>query len=186
MFDLFKQKALKKVIEVSFQVTIDKDLKTHLDIDKEIKGPGFFHGRAFKGSIKYDPKNVIGQRGGTSMNLTGEYGQSGLLSVTFDFVNLDTGAGTRRFTEKDDFHVKSTKDFPSLLFTEEKLTGLYFFVGDFYTELSPTEYTRKKPISRNKAGFGFYLNPWIPSSCVFTFFAKNGTLSSHGKVKFNI
>jgi hypothetical protein len=187
MFDLYKQKGLRKVIEVPFEVTIDKNLKSPFVNDKEIKGPGLLHGRTFKGIIKYDPKNVIGQKGGTSINLTGKNGaQSGLFSITFDFVNLDTGSGTRKFTEKDDFHIKSEEAiYPSLLFVYEKITGLYFFAGDFYLDFDVTGSSGQKPKSKNKMGFGFYENPFNnPSFQYFTFFAKNGTLSSHGKVKF--
>jgi hypothetical protein len=186
MWQLFKQKGLKELIEVPFEVTIDKNLKPNLGIDEEIKGPGLLHWRTFKGMIKYNPKNLVGRRGGTNMNLTGKYGAvSGLLSITFDFVNLEIGIGTKRFIEKDDQSGKSTTIFPTLLFNEDKLIGLYFFVGDFFLNMDFTGTFPQRPKSKNKAEFGFYVNLRNPTSSIFTFFAKNGTLSSNGKVKFN-
>jgi hypothetical protein len=168
MLDFFKQKGLKKIVTVNFEVTIKKDKKA-----------GLLSGRTFKGNIKYDSAKLDGKPGGQGLSLSEVQGSTkGMHSVTFDFIDIKSGFGMRRYTEKDE---ANNYVFPSLIFNSGRLDALYFTVGDFYMQLVPTEYPSPEPKSKNKAGFGFI---GVGYTTYFAFFVKNGTLSGEEKVKF--
>jgi hypothetical protein len=128
---------------------------------------------------KYDSAKLDGQPGGQALSLNeGQGNTKGMLSVTFDFVNLKSGSESRRYTDKDEI---SNPVFPALIFNSGELFALYFTVGDFFMEIVPSEYPVPEPESFNKEGFGFIS---FGEYTYFLFFVKNGTLSGEEKVKF--
>lgn len=169
MQNLFGQRDLEKIVTVNFEVTIKKDKKA-----------GLLSGRTFKGNVKYDSTKVDGRPGGQGLSLGEVQGSTkGMLSVTFDFVDLKSGLGVRKYTEEDEV---DNNVFPFLIFYFGELGVLFFTVGDFYTQFAPSEYPVPEPESFNKEGFGFF--GFGSDTNYFAFFLKNGTLSGEGEVKF--
>jgi hypothetical protein len=172
------------VIEVPFEVTIDKNIKNNMFEGNEVKNPGLLHGRTFKGNFVYDSSKVDQSPGGQTISLLkGQGGKQGLMSIVFDFVDLETGTKPKRYSEKDAelkfFH-------PFILFNFGKLDSLFFMVGNVNLKLLSSNET---PIlsAMNTAGFGISSNPYIyENDSYFLFYLKRGTISGKGKVKYKI